>query len=297
MRRYSSLLVAIPALALVLALLTGCPGPGKTTTTGGGTSPTTTAADGGKKVETVSAKAYDGVVKGKVTYDGTPPKMGPISAMDEHAEKATCHKGPDVDQTWLVDGNKDGGGVANVIVYLEPTGGKAFAVEKKLADGYKDAWIDQPHCVYEPQTVALFARFYDKEGKANDTGLKFVAKNSSSLSHNTKVSGNGKKGGNPEAQDKNIKADGGSESFELVYQKELLGIGCTKHTWMTASLKTFDHPFFAVTGKDGTYEIKNAPVDLEVVVKTWHKDAADVTTDKQTFKSGNNEVNLKVKKG
>ena len=50
----------------------------------------------------------------------------------------------------------------------------------------------------------------------------------------------------------------------------------------------------AVTGKDGSYEIKNAPVGVEVTIKTWHKDAAD-KSEAITAKTGDNEQNFKIK--
>lgn len=34
---------------------------------------------------------------------------------------------------------------------------------------------------------------------------------------------------------------------------------CSVHPWMTAYAGVLDHPFYAVTGPDGRFEIKNLP--------------------------------------
>jgi hypothetical protein len=36
-------------------------------------------------------------------------------------------------------------------------------------------------------------------------------------------------------------------------------IGCDVHPWMRATVSAFAHPFFAVTGEDGTFEIRGLP--------------------------------------
>ena len=299
MRRSScfKIMLAIPVLAGLLAVVPGCPdkkpadgGKEEKKTAGDGKTPDGPGPKG--KLEALVGKSYDGIVKGKVTYDGTAPVMKELTAVNQHADKETCHEGSTKDPTWIVD--KDGD-VADVIVYLEAPKGKFLSVEEKLANEYKEGpWIDQPHCLYEPQTVALFAGYKTADGKDHETGLKLMVRNTSTLSHNTKIVGDGRN--NRDIFDENIKAGEkkGVPTPAWKYQKDTLSIGCTKHTWMTGTLKTFDHPFFAVTGKDGTFEIKNVPVGVEVTIKTWHKEAADADKT-ETFKAGDNSVEFKIK--
>jgi hypothetical protein len=83
--------------------------------------------------------------------------------------------------------------------------------------------------------------------------------------------------------------------YDITYQNEPIDITCSKHSWMSAKLITFDHPFFAVTDKDGNFEIKNVPTGVELTIKTWHLQSAPVT-EKKTFSKGDNEVpTLKIK--
>ena len=47
----------------------------------------------------------------------------------------------------------------------------------------------------------------------------------------------------------------------------MIPVGCDVHPWMRSYIAVVNHPFFAVTGEDGTYEIKNVPAgDYEVEV-------------------------------
>ena len=38
-----------------------------------------------------------------------------------------------------------------------------------------------------------------------------------------------------------------------------VGVDCANHSWMTAYLGVFPHPFFATTGPDGRFEIGRVP--------------------------------------
>ena len=49
-----------------------------------------------------------------------------------------------------------------------------------------------------------------------------------------------------------------------------LKIKCDVHAWMRSFCFVVGHPFFAVTGEDGTFEIKNVPVGT-YLLKAWHE--------------------------
>lgn len=311
MNRYTLLgsLLAVPALALFLASVPGCSKPADkgtadkgTAAKGDGATSSSKGDTGGKgegdkkggKGEVVAVKATDAVVKGKVVYDGTPPVMPKIKAMDKHEDHAKCEAGPTHEQTWLV--SKDGG-VENTVVFLEPAAGGSFALEESQVKSYKhDGAIDQPFCVYEPHIVALFAAYKTADGKLHETGSKLFVKNSSgNISHNTKITGDERAGNAP--FNKNI--DPGSKDgipVAIKYQRKPIDVACDKHTWMNAKVLTFDSPFFAVTDKDGNFEIKNAPSGVEVTVKIWHEGINFKDEGKQTLKAGENDLKtIKIK--
>src|SRR5438552_940248 len=71
-----------------------------------------------------SAQAQGGktaTLKGKVTYDGTPPAKADISAKFDAVpkDKPHCSKGDTEDPTWIVDSSSKG--VANAVVFLKFT--------------------------------------------------------------------------------------------------------------------------------------------------------------------------------
>ncbi|HLL90966.1 MAG TPA: DUF2012 domain-containing protein, partial [Tepidisphaeraceae bacterium] len=52
--------------------------------------------------------------------------------------------------------------------------------------------------------------------------------------------------------------------------KETFKVKCDVHPWMTAWIRAFDHPFFATTKEDGTFEIKDLP-DGQYTLTAWHE--------------------------
>jgi hypothetical protein len=290
----------VPALSLCLSV-TGCSNKPAEAPKGGGAATNTTAVPAdNKKAETKEAGGAaggkemltaptNGTVKGYVKYDGTPPKLIPNDKIKEHNDKATCLMGSDFEkseQVWLV--GKDNG-VANVLVYLTPPAGKIFdtknpAVKKPFEH---NAVLDQPHCAFIPHVLALYPA----------AGQKLEVKNSAPISHNTKIVGDPLY--NPSPLDKNLppKSD---EIVPLKYQKEPLGAVCNQHPWMNAIIFTFNNPYFAVTKDDGSFAIDNVPTGVELHVMTWHESMGKTLKDakeaeKKSFKSGDNDVTLKVK--
>ena len=55
----------------------------------------------------------------------------------------------------------------------------------------------------------------------------------------------------------------------LVAEKLPMRIECNLHSWMKGHVGIFSHPYFAVTDKDGNFEIKDAPAgNFRLMV--WH---------------------------
>jgi len=50
----------------------------------------------------------------------------------------------------------------------------------------------------------------------------------------------------------------------------LLQLKCDVHTWMVAFVGIVDHPFFAVTGSDGTFTLSDVP-EGTYDLRTWHE--------------------------
>ncbi len=54
------------------------------------------------------------------------------------------------------------------------------------------------------------------------------------------------------------------------YRKERIRVGCDVHKWMGAWIVVAEHPYYAVTGKDGTFRLDNVPAGTHTV-KIWHE--------------------------
>ncbi len=61
------------------------------------------------------------------------------------------------------------------------------------------------------------------------------------------------------------------EIKNLVPSSVPVRLSCDIHKWMTGVVRVYDHPYAAVTDKDGNFEIKNAPAGAEVRVLVWHE--------------------------
>ena len=82
-----------------------------------------------------------------------------------------------------------------------------------------------------------------------------MVKNSAPIGHNVKYSS--------AIEEFNINCPpGGSVKPKkaLEAQRRPATVACSIHGWMEARVYVFDHPYFAVTDKDGKFEIKDAPV-------------------------------------
>ena len=66
-----------------------------------------------------------------------------------------------------------------------------------------------------------------------------------------------------------------THDFKLL-DEEMLKIGCDVHRWMTAWIGIVDHPYFAVTGSDGSFTIGNVPAGKRTI-SVWHEKFGTLT--------------------
>ena len=108
--------------------------------------------------------------------------------------------------------------------------------------------------MFEPRVVAV------------RQGQNFVIKNSAVIAHNANwvSTKNG-------AFNRAI-ASGGQLKLAaaLVGEQNTITLACTTHGWMNAYIRVFDHPYFAVTDKDGKFEIP-AILPGAYNVYMWHE--------------------------
>lgn len=273
-------LLLIPALALVL--LTGCPATPPAPSPSPPVKPGGDKGDGGK-AEKITAPT-DGAVTGVVKFDGDAPK-GAVVVKKDHSDAKECLAGGGnhtIDQQWLVDSK---GGVANVVISLVPAEGKEYDISAAIKDKWKKnaAVLDQPFCAYIPHALPIYADVQP-----------LLIKNSAKVVHNVKIDGGIKNRDTSDNMEPGKVIDRGT--FKFVPNP--IPVACTAHTWMTAKIITFNHPYFAVTKEDGSFEIGDVPSGVELRVFMWHEsmDKA-MQVGKVTAKAGakTSVDNLKIK--
>ena len=146
--------------------------------------------------------------------------------------------------------------MANVLVHVkEGLGRRSFQAPTT------PVVIEQTGCIYVPHVQAL---------QANQPLL--VRSNDHTL-HNVN--------GSPKANKTfNIGQDSKGDEDTVRFPNPELSIlvKCDVHPWMVAWIVVLDHPFYAVTGPDGKYKIKDLPPG-KYTIEVWHESYKAVTQE------------------
>ena len=277
--RFTASLLTVPVLVIALAMV-GCSSSDTKAPPSGGKRGASDKKGEGTSTGTAAAKtplkATDfATIKGKITFNGTPPPPADIRIPDENENKEYCLKGPHTDPTWIVGSDK---GVKNVFLWVRAPAGKYFEIpEDKRTPAQPVVKIDQPFCAYEPHAAVVFPSFFD--GKTQQkTGQKFEVVNSATITHNTGWSPSNTlydSAANviipPKAPPTEIPVFDNDVAKKRAGVEELFTLKCNIHQWMTGYVWAFDHPYVAITQEDGTYEIKNVPAGSELQLVGWHE--------------------------
>ncbi|MBI3653943.1 MAG: hypothetical protein HY231_23170 [Acidobacteria bacterium] len=184
-----------------------------------------------KKAKYVS-KADEGTISGVIKFDGTPPERKKID-MSQDANCVTS-AGDKLSDDVLVDAGK----LQNVFVYV--TGGPADKFD--FGTPTDAVVLDQSGCRYEPRVLGLQA------------GQTLKVMNSDKTTHNVHPSPSK----NPE-WNQVMTQNAAPLEKKFTKPETLIPVKCNQHPWMTAHIGVLAHPFFAVSGKDGSYSIKGLP--------------------------------------
>ena len=180
-----------------------------------------------------------GTVTGVVRFEGTKPEPKPLTDINGNGFCKSCYPSGDLPQRDNVVFGKNGDDdtLQNVLVYVSKgLEGKTFDPPKK------SVVLDQVGCVYTPHVVAVMA------------GQTLEIRNSDATLHNVMSAPR-------ENPPFNFGMPVKDQKVEKVFKEPELkmNLKCFMHPWMSAYVHVLEHPFFAVTGPDGTFTIKGLP--------------------------------------
>ncbi len=199
--------------------------------------------------------ATAGNITGTIILKGTPPAEQQIQKAKDDINCGKLHTTVPTTQHWVV-GSK--GELANVVVMLKGLSGKSTGAAAPPAE------LDQKNCIYVPSIMAI------------QTGQKLNVKNSDPVLHNVHTLSAGAN------TDKNLAqmAGGPDLTFSFTKPENFLKFKCDVHEWMFAWITVVDHPYFAVTDKEGKFTIKNVPPG-KYTVQALHRKAAPTGLEKE----------------
>ncbi len=190
-------------------------------------------------------EANAATITGKVSFSGEAPKAKTID-MSANPACAREHSGsPQKSEEVVVNGN---GTLKYVFVWV-----KQGVPDRQWPTPSSTVELDQKGCMYAPHVIGVMA------------GQNIQIKNNDPTNHNIhplpRVN-----------QEWNQSQPPKGEPLEKSFAREevMIPVKCNVHPWMRSYIGVVSHPFFAVTGDDGTFTIKGLPPG-NYTIEAWHE--------------------------
>ncbi|HEY3738685.1 MAG TPA: carboxypeptidase regulatory-like domain-containing protein [Bryobacteraceae bacterium] len=188
--------------------------------------------------------ATAGTLEGTIHMTGRHPVMKPIDMTSDPA-CVEAHHGPAIDESVVV--NK-AGMLADVFVYI-----KSGLEGKTFEPPATPVTIDQRGCWFRPRIFGI------------QIGQVLKVTNSDPVTHNihplAKINrewNHSQGAGDPPL------------SRKFTAREVMIRVKCNIHSWMRAYIGVLEHPYFASTGTDGKFEIRDVPPG-DYVIGAWHE--------------------------
>jgi hypothetical protein len=186
-----------------------------------------------------ASTAHAGSVTGTVLFEGEPP--APDTLKRDSDPRCSANK---PDEAVVVTKGK----LRDVLVRIK--NGTTGTHEPPPAP----VLIEQQHCMYSPRLVGIVA------------GQKLQVRNSDRTFHNVRGTLAGKDLFNkPQA----ASSAGLTLDPSAAKPGDIVELACGAHPWMHAYVAVLDHPYFAVTKADGTFQITGLP-EGTYELEAWH---------------------------
>ena len=205
-----------------------------------------------------AAQSGGATVHGVVKYTGSAaPKAAKID-MSADAACAKLHSSAAMTEDAITASD---GGLENAVVYVsDGLNGQTFNPPDQ------PVVVEQSGCIYKPHVIAM---------QANQ---KLEVVNKDPVSHNIHPLPNNNREWN--------KSQPPGVPVEATFTREEIAIPvkCNIHPWMHSYIAVFKNPFYAVTAKDGSFDIKNLPPGT-YTLQVWHEKLG-MSTQRVTVAAG-----------
>ena len=205
-------------------------------------------------------EASAATVTGKVSFTGEKPKVANID-MSANPACARAHSGAPAKSEEVVI--NDNGTLKNVLVYV-----KSGLPDRQWPTPSTAAVLDQKGCIYTPRVVGVM------------TGQTLEVINSDQTLHNVHALPRENQEFN---HGQRLKGERMQKTFTV--PEVMVRFKCDVHPWMFAYATVVDHPYFAVTGADGTFKISGLPAG-KYTVEVSHRKAGTTTQEVEITDGG-----------
>ena len=208
-------------------------------------------------------RATAGNVTGSIMLEGEPPAAEMIRM---NSDPVCVKQATDNETNYYVVG--EGGGLGNVFVYVKE------GLQVDFPPASDTVILDQQGCRYMPHVFGI------------QVGQTLQVVNSDPTLHNIHAT----PANNPEFNTgQPIQGMTFDRTFDNV--EVMVPFKCDVHGWMNAYLGVLDHPFFAVTAPDGSFDLSGLPPG-DYVIEAWHEELGTQTQNVTVAEGGTAEMSL-----
>jgi hypothetical protein len=185
------------------------------------------------------------VITGRVTFTGTPPPVETLRMTSDQECVKNAGPNPQGDAVLIAPD----GSLQNVFVHVKEGVDPAYGFDVPTTP----AVLDQRGCVYAPRVIGILVGQPLEIVNSDPTLHNVHALPKVNLEFNT---------GQP--------LQGMRERRIFTAPEVMVRFKCDVHQWMAAYVGVVAHPFFAVTGADGRFELKGLPPGT-YTIEAWHE--------------------------